>query len=125
MAVIPRWPGGRLRSTFLTRRGPLPKVGSAPRLAIAEVFEQGMGMRRLKCWSIAVGAIWALLPALSGSALAMTCSERLQVCHGYCVKSMGDSPGCHAKCRQFHQECMASGCWESKVVAKQCGFARQ
>jgi hypothetical protein len=38
---------------------------------------------------------------------------------------MGDSPGCHAKCRQFHQECMASGCWESKVVAKQCGFARQ
>ena len=30
--------------------------------------------------------------ALSGSAEAMTCSERLQVCHGYCVKSMGDTP---------------------------------
>jgi len=31
----------------------------------------------------------------------MTCSERLQVCHGYCVKSMGDTPGWHAKSRQF------------------------
>jgi hypothetical protein len=82
-------------------------------------------MKGLLCWSMAVGATGALLLALSGSAQAMTCSERLQVCHGYCVKSMGDSPGCHAKCRQIHQECMASGCWESKVVAKQCSFTRQ
>jgi hypothetical protein len=82
-------------------------------------------MRSLLCGSVAVGATAALLVALSGAAQAMTCSERLQVCNSYCVKSMGDTPGCHAKCRQFHQECMASGCWESKVVAKQCGFARQ
>ena len=74
---------------------------------------------------IAVGAIGALVMALGGTAQAITCSERLQVCHGYCVKSMGDKPGCHAKCRQLDQECMASGCWESKIVAKQCGFARQ
>ncbi len=82
-------------------------------------------MQRLRWWIMAVGATGALLIVLSGSAAAMTCSERLQVCHGYCVKSMGDTPGCHAKCRQLSQECMASGCWESKVVAKQCGFTRQ
>jgi hypothetical protein len=61
---------------------------------------------------------------LAGSAEAMTCSERQQVCHGYCAKSMGDTPGCHAKCLQFQQECIASGCCEGKVVARQCGFAR-
>ena len=82
-------------------------------------------MRRLLCRGISMGAIAALLLTFSGSAQAMTCSERLQVCHGYCVKSMGDTPGCHAKCRQLHQECMAGGCWESKVVAKQCGFTRR
>jgi hypothetical protein len=62
-------------------------------------------MRRGLCRSMAAGAIGALLLALGGAAQAMTCSERLQVCHGYCAKSMGDSPACHSKCRQFQQEC--------------------
>ncbi len=96
-----------------------------PNFVVATGLDREMKMRRLRCWIMAVGATGALLLALSGSAEAMTCSERLQVCHGYCAKSMGDTPGCHAKCRQFSQECMASGCWESKVVAKQCGFTRQ
>ena len=82
-------------------------------------------MGRLRWCIMAAGATGALLLALTGSAEAITCSERLQVCHGYCVKSMGNTPACQAKCRQFDQECMASGCWESKVVAKQCGFTRQ
>ena len=82
-------------------------------------------MRDAHFGGMAVAAIAALLVALSGSAQAKTCSERLQVCDGYCAKTMGDSPACHAKCRQFHQECVASGCWESRVVAKQCGFVRQ
>jgi hypothetical protein len=84
-----------------------------------------MKMRSLLCRGILAGASCALLLAVSQSAEAITCSERLQVCYGYCAKSMGDSPGCHAKCRQFHQECMSSGCWESRVVAKQCSFTRQ
>jgi hypothetical protein len=67
---------------------------------------------------VEVGALLLLL-ALSGIAQAKTCSDRLQVCNGYCVKSMGDNPRCHAKCRQLDQECMSSGCWESKIVAKQ------
>ena len=83
-------------------------------------------MRRRRYCSMTVAGVGALLLlAFSGLAQAKTCSERLEVCHGYCVKSMGDTPRCHAKCRQLHQECMASGCWESKVVAKQCGFERQ
>jgi hypothetical protein len=54
-------------------------------------------MRSLLCRSKVVGAIGALLLALGGSAQAMTCSERLRVCHGYCVKSMDDTTGCHGK----------------------------
>jgi hypothetical protein len=72
--------------------------------------------------SLATGA---LLLALVTSAQAVTCSERLRTCHGYCVKSMGDTPNCHAACRRLDSACMSSGCWESKVVAKQCGLERQ
>lgn len=82
-------------------------------------------MRSLRLNGPLAAAIVALILAAGGPAQAKTCSERLQVCDGYCVKSMGDTPPCHAKCRQFHQECMENGCWESRVVAKQCGFARQ
>jgi hypothetical protein len=75
------------------------------------------GIQRLLCWIIAAGAT-----ALN---LALTGRPRLQVCHGYCVKNMGDVPACYAKCRQFDRECIASGCWGSRVVGKQCGFTRQ
>ncbi len=47
-------------------------------------------MRSLPFRSATVAAIVALILALDGSA-QMTCSERLQVCHGYCVKSMGSA----------------------------------
>lgn len=70
-------------------------------------------------------AMAAAMLTAGGAVQAKTCSDRVQVCDGYCAKSMGDTPGCHAKCRQYQQECLASGCWESKVVARQCGFARQ
>jgi hypothetical protein len=88
-------------------------------------FEREMSMRRLLRVGVAVAATSALLLALMGPVHAKTCSERLQVCYGYCAKSMGDSSRCHDKCRQYHQECMASGCWESKVVARECGFTPQ
>ena len=82
-------------------------------------------MQGLRRRTAAAFALAALMFAHAGSALAITCSERQQVCLGYCAKSLGDTPGCHAKCREFHRQCMASGCWESKVVAKQCDFVRQ
>ncbi len=103
----------------------LPPAPSDPNLAVAKEFEQGSRMRDAHFSGMAVAAIAAPRVALGGSVQAKTCSERLQVCDGYCVKSMAGSPACRAKCRQFHQECTASGCWESRVVAKQCGFVRQ
>ena len=61
----------------------------------------------------------------NGSAQAMTCTDRLQVCHNFCIKGMSNSPGCHAKCREIHQECMASGCWESRITARECDIDRK
>ncbi len=81
-------------------------------------------MQRLLRWSVAAAAMGALMLALTGSAQAKTCSERLQVCHGYCVKAMGDRPAGTPSVATII-EFMASGCWESKVVARECCFGRQ
>jgi hypothetical protein len=81
-------------------------------------------LRRLLHWTFAAGAIAALMLS-TGPAAAKSCSDRLKVCQGYCAKSFGGSPACLAKCDQYREECLSSGCWESKVVAKECGFARQ
>jgi hypothetical protein len=67
----------------------------------------------------------AIICLFNGSGHAITCTDRLQVCHNFCIKSMSNSPGCHAKCGEIHQECMASGCWESRVTAKQCNIVRR
>jgi hypothetical protein len=67
----------------------------------------------------------ALILLVNGPVQAITCTDRLQVCHNYCIKSMSNSPRCHAKCGEIHQECMASGCWKSRVTAKQCNIVRQ
>jgi hypothetical protein len=67
----------------------------------------------------------ALVLALTSPGQAKSCSERLKTCQGFCAKSEGGSPGCLAKCGEYRQVCLASGCWESKYVSKECGFARQ
>lgn len=82
-------------------------------------------MKRLSHWTGAAGAIAALLISTAGPAEAKSCSDRLKTCQGYCAKSSGGSPACLAKCGEYRQECLSSGCWESKIVAKECGFARQ
>jgi hypothetical protein len=82
-------------------------------------------LKRLSHWTGAAGAIAALLISTAGPAEAKSCSDRLKTCQGYCAKSSGGSPACLAKCGEYRQECLSSGCWESKIVAKECGFARQ
>ena len=84
-----------------------------------------MRLQRLLHWTCAAGAIAALLLSTTGPADAKSCSERMLVCRGYCAKTLNDSPACLAKCGEYRQECLSSGCWESRVVAKECGFARQ
>jgi predicted transcriptional regulator len=54
---------------------------------------------------------------------AKSCSDRRQVCFGYCEKSNKNLAGCKAVCESYMNTCMSTGCWESKIVAKQCGFS--
>ncbi|HLY44939.1 MAG TPA: hypothetical protein VKQ73_05125 [Stellaceae bacterium] len=63
-----------------------------------------------------------LLPAL---AAADTCSARHRVCDAYCEKNYANSPHCLAVCRNQTAVCLSTGCWESRVTAKRCGFDRQ
>jgi hypothetical protein len=67
----------------------------------------------------------ALVLALTAPADAKSCSERLRTCQGFCAKTEGGSPGHLAKCGEYRQACLASGCWESKYVSKEYCFAKQ
>jgi hypothetical protein len=52
---------------------------------------------------------------------AKSCSDRKQVCFGYCDKA-NRGPKCKSVCEGYMNTCMATGCWESKIVSKQCDF---
>ena len=82
-------------------------------------------LRKLSLICAGLGAAAALVLALTARAEAKSCSERLRTCQGFCAKTEGGSPGCLAKCGEYRQACLASGCWESKYVSKECGFAKQ
>lgn len=58
-------------------------------------------------------------------AFAITCTDRQQVCFAYCKKNYNDAPPCRATCGNLLATCMSTGCWESKVTAKQCGITKQ
>ena len=58
-------------------------------------------------------------------AAADSCTERQQVCFSYCQKTESNSPPCLAACRGYLAECMSTGCWESRVSGKRCGFDRR
>ncbi len=57
--------------------------------------------------------------------LADSCSGRVRVCQAYCEKVQGNSPICLGNCQDSLAQCKSTGCWESRVVARRCGFARQ
>jgi hypothetical protein len=79
-------------------------------------------MARILTLLMLIGFFGALLSASPAS--AGSCSERKKVCFGYCQKSRGAMPQCFSVCEGYLRECLSSGCWESKIVAKQCGFSR-
>jgi hypothetical protein len=56
---------------------------------------------------------------------AMTCTDRQKVCFAYCEKNYANAPRCRAACAQLLTTCMSTGCWESKVTARQCGILKQ
>jgi hypothetical protein len=78
-------------------------------------------MARIPTLFMLIGLFGAILPS---AASAGSCSDRKKVCFGYCQKSRGGMPKCLAVCEGYLRECLSSGCWESKIVAKQCGFSR-
>ena len=82
-------------------------------------------MRKLSLRGGGLCAAVALVLALAAPADAKSCSERLRTCQGFCAKTESGSPGCLAKCGEYRQACLASGCWASKYVSKECGFARR
>jgi hypothetical protein len=82
-------------------------------------------MRNFSLWAAGLCATAALVLAVSSPADAKSCTERLKTCQGFCAKTEGGSPRCLAKCGEYRQACLASGCWESKYVSRECGFARQ
>ena len=82
-------------------------------------------MRRVMRAIAAAGAAGVVALALIAPAEAKTCTERLSVCQKFCVRSESGSPACMAACSGYLQSCLASGCWESKYVDKECGFTRR
>jgi hypothetical protein len=82
-------------------------------------------MRALFCKAVVVAVSIVALHALTGAAQAKSCSDRLTTCQRYCEKSMPGSHGCLGKCDDYLQACRASGCWESKIAARECGLTRQ
>jgi len=56
---------------------------------------------------------------------AITCSDRQQVCFRYCEKNYANVPRCRAACGHLLNTCMSTGCWESKVTARQCGITKR
>lgn len=82
----------------------------------------------MRCW---IGAIFLVqvicVPITTAPTFAanQTCTERQQVCFAYCEKTYNNAPKCTDACKDYLAKCMATGCWESKVTAKRCGFAKQ
>jgi hypothetical protein len=78
--------------------------------------------RRIRAIEL-VGAFYIL--TASGPAFAATCTERQKVCYAYCEKTYNNAPKCTDACKDYFSQCMSTGCWESKVTAKRCGFDKQ
>ena len=58
--------------------------------------------------------------------IAKDCTERQQVCFRYCDKSYQQKghEACRAACGSYMSVCQSTGCWESRVSAKECGFSK-
>ena len=97
---------------FLVRAGAVPTI---PRSVV-----RGVGGMAMLFLAATILSICATTPSH-----AMTCTDRQQVCFRYCEKNYANAPRCRATCAQLLSNCMSTGCWESKVTARQCGITRQ
>jgi hypothetical protein len=79
-------------------------------------------MRRLVTAFFLISIVYM---AAGAPAFATTCTERQQVCFAYCEKTYKNAPKCIEACKEYLGICLSTGCWESKVTAKRCGFTKQ
>jgi hypothetical protein len=93
------------------KHGPIPSLRSGVRGA------GGMAMLFLVATILSISA--------TTPSHAITCTDRQQVCFRYCEKNYANAPRCRAACGQLLSTCMSTGCWESKVTARQCGITKR
>jgi hypothetical protein len=76
---------------------------------------------------IAMSSVVAMILVISATmpSHAMTCTDRQQVCFRYCQKTYANAPQCRATCARLLSDCMSTGCWESRVTARQCGITKR
>lgn len=109
-------------------RAPGPPLTRAPLLiAIGRVLARWarQTMKWLFGASLVTVTVLIVTTTVSIQAFADSCTERQRVCFAYCQKAESNTPQCPAACRGYLTECLSTGCWESRVSAKRCGFDRR
>jgi hypothetical protein len=81
-------------------------------------------MRRFTTMSVAIAGLLVVLAA-PANLVAATCTDRQLVCFDYCARHYSNAPRCLDECKRLLSQCVATGCWESKVTASRCGFDRR
>jgi hypothetical protein len=107
-------------------------LGRVPRTGVSCLFDVGNASSAIRsaahgCGRVAILLFAATLVSISAATpgRAITCTDRQQVCFRYCEKNYANVARCKATCAQLLSNCMSSGCWESKVTARQCGITKQ
>ena len=117
-----------MRTTFLMdisvqRRGSLMVRHSGRQYASCDSqLPRGSAMRDVRRVGFIILVFWQIAP---GVAATQSCTDRQQVCFAYCEKSYNNAESCRRACGDYLRECMSTGCWESRVAAKRCGFSKQ
>ena len=56
---------------------------------------------------------------------APSCSARQKACHVYCNEKMPTATQCDPACDGFYASCMETGCWDSPITGKKCGYDKK
>jgi len=59
------------------------------------------------------------------AAAAPTCSGREAECHRYCDDKMVGITQCDPACDGMVKSCLETGCWDSPVTGKKCGYTKK
>lgn len=71
--------------------------------------------------ALIAGYACAAMPATA----APTCSERQTACHRYCDDKMAAVAQCDPACDGMFRSCLETGCWDSPVGGKKCGYTKK